>query len=512
LGEDDGIKARCLRLRTGIQQRIDHLFTGKSREVLSGILLGEKAELSEQVEEVFEKSGTLHLLTVSGFHISMMSAGIFALLKFLRQSPRRAAFFMLPVLLLLAMVQGMTVSVLRAAIMSAINYLALILQRDYDGLSAWGLAVVVVLVTNPIMLFSKSFLLSYFAVLGILLCYRPICDSIFSVIVLPKAHTVRNKIVHRIGSVMAMTLSANLLTAAFLLYFFGYVPLASLLSSPFAFCILPYIMAFAAAALAMPWELAAQILAKITTLLCALLYGFLQHIAKLDWNIYTDSALLLTMILLFYALLLLLFIGKVKRRKALPILYSYLCACVLLWNISAFYAVPQLEIIICRRALTLAYEGRVAVVGLMETEDDREEIEKILRSHQVEQLDFLYLTGEARDDGAQALRFVEKWKPRFITAAVETAAFDLLGINYQIGLQKLHLWNGWSLCVQEDSAILADGGRKVLKLQEKYAIIKDMSEKCMVVCDDEGLVWAEENLTMSQTWDDRWKITVKQEV
>ncbi len=500
LGREESLQAHCLRFRTWIQQRIDKLFSGKSREVLSAVLLGEKAELSEETEEIFEKSGTIHLLTVSGFHISMISSGIFALFRIFRQNPRRAALLTLPFLVFLVLVEGMTISVLRAAIMAAMNYAALILQRDYDGLSAWGVAVILVLLPNPVMVFSKSFLLSFSAVLGILLFYKAVYIRIFTLIVLPKVNTAANKLFHRIGSILSFTISASLLMAPFQLYFFAFFSFTALISSPIALPLMPFIVSFAAAAIFMPWEMAARILAKAAQFFCALLYGSLRFFARLDWNLYGQSERLLGMILLFYAALFFLSLKKRKRQQKNVVLYASFCACVLLWNMVAFYTVPQVEITACRQALTMTYKDKAAVVGIMETENDRKEIDKILQTAQVETVDLLYLTGETRDDGMQALRFAEKWKPLLTASAVEQDAFLLTETPCQIGKQHIRFWDNWTLDLKEDSVILSDGVRKVLKLHEKYAIIKNKATSLS----GEPWIW-------NQTWDGQWKITIKQE-
>ena len=104
--------------------------------------------------------------------------------------------------------------------MMAFFYLAKILERDYDGLSAWGMAILFVLLPEPIRLFSKSFLLSFSAVLGIYLFAPLIYREFKRVLALTKKDSIQYRVIDSGINIIAYSIAANLLTAPFLLYFF----------------------------------------------------------------------------------------------------------------------------------------------------------------------------------------------------------------------------------------------------------------------------------------------------
>ena len=217
LGMESSLQADCLRLRDLVKSRIESLFHGKGEEILLGLLLGDKAELSDEVKDVFLKSGSLHLLTVSGFHFSMMAAGLFACFQLLQFNPKLCAAFSLPFLMVLLLMEGATVSVQRAAVMTTLAFLAMILERDNDGLNSWGAALLVVLLPEPLRMFSESFLLSFSAVLGILLIAAILRKEGTRLLAMTREGSCSYRILSRAIDIIAVSLSANMLTAPFLL-------------------------------------------------------------------------------------------------------------------------------------------------------------------------------------------------------------------------------------------------------------------------------------------------------
>lgn len=511
LGMGQGMKAECLRLRSLLHERIESLFHGKGREVMLGLLLGEKADLSQEVEQVFLKSGTLHLLTVSGFHFSMMAAGLFAVLQLLCQHPKVAALLSVPLLFLLAMIEGMTVPVVRAFIMLLFSDTAKVLEWDYDGLTTWSVAAMLILFPEPMRLFSPSFLLSFSAVLGILLFTPALTTALRRyVLVFSNQHSRSHRILDSVCQLCGVCLGANVLTTPFLLYFFGYLPLLSVLSSVLIAPLLPVVMGLGVAAVLMPLQPVAQLLAAMAQLLTGVLYRILLEISKLDLIFYGEDDLLLAAMILLYVLLFLLYLLKANMSKAQTAVYAYLTGAALLLILHRTMTPAGLELYVCRSSLVLCEEGRAVIMGTVEKESDREEIERVLHSNHVETVELILLGGETDRGGNHALELVKNWEPQYIFTAEDMDVLDVSGINYTASpRQTIQFWEDWTVSLSDETILLSNGERKFLKLHEKYAIITAYSPEYSAVLGDDYMVYGEESLLWEKTWQGALKLTLE---
>lgn len=143
----------------------------KEAEILGTMLLGRKDCLSQETREAYQGAGLSHLLSISGLHFSLFAMGCFRLLKRLRAGAVFSVLFSSGFVLFYGWLVGSGISVMRAAIMLVISFLAFFAGRSYDSPSALSAAACLILIMNPLLLFESSFLLSFGAVTGILLFY-----------------------------------------------------------------------------------------------------------------------------------------------------------------------------------------------------------------------------------------------------------------------------------------------------------------------------------------------------
>lgn len=136
--------------------------------LLSGIVFGTKATLSKSLIDSLIKTGTLHIVALSGMNITILASLVN--LTLLRVISRRIAS-LLTVLAIVGFVWfvGPAPSIIRAAIMGIIALLSVILGKTYWALWSFLLAVGMMLVLNPQWITDLSFQLSALATLGIIL-------------------------------------------------------------------------------------------------------------------------------------------------------------------------------------------------------------------------------------------------------------------------------------------------------------------------------------------------------
>jgi len=162
-----------------------------TRALLSALLFGDRAGLNPDVADLFTRTGTRHLLAISGFHVSILAAflcaplaKLFARLLSLALPGLRGRRLISPELLRAALVltlvplSGSGAPVMRAACAWALASLAPLVPlqpsleehgRRPDSLSAWALALLLELLVDPKAWQSVSIQLSYAAALGLIL-------------------------------------------------------------------------------------------------------------------------------------------------------------------------------------------------------------------------------------------------------------------------------------------------------------------------------------------------------
>lgn len=137
--------------------------------ILCAVLLGDSFYTDGEVKEIYRTAGIGHLLAISGLHISFFGLGLYRGLRKAGFSIWQAGVTGSLLLGGYVVMTGMSVSALRAFAMFLIRMGSELTGREYDGLTALGIAEILLLLANPLRLFTAGFQLSFAAVLGICL-------------------------------------------------------------------------------------------------------------------------------------------------------------------------------------------------------------------------------------------------------------------------------------------------------------------------------------------------------
>lgn len=140
---------------------------GDARGLLPGMVTGDTSFLDDQLESAMKTVGMTHLTAVSGANCSLILGALLLAARSLRFPRAPAAAAALAGLALFVLMVGPDASVLRAALMGAIGLASLSGGRTGRGLSFLCLAVIGLLLADPGLGISFSFLLSVLATLGI---------------------------------------------------------------------------------------------------------------------------------------------------------------------------------------------------------------------------------------------------------------------------------------------------------------------------------------------------------
>lgn len=163
----DPLKAAAYSFRERAREALKQFCTEKDAGLLSAVLLGDKTQMDEEINDLYQKNGIAHLLAVSGLHVSLIGMGLYRLLRRLGLGFGWAGVWSGGLLFLYGTMTGFGPSVFRACLMLACSFAASYLGKTYDLLSAMSLAAICLSLENPFVIFTGAFQLSFGAVFAI---------------------------------------------------------------------------------------------------------------------------------------------------------------------------------------------------------------------------------------------------------------------------------------------------------------------------------------------------------
>ena len=212
-----------------LRDRIRHLYDRDSAAFLLAILTGDRSELRRDVcfSSMLRVSGVSHSVAISGMHLSFLVMFLYVLLG----RGKLSALVCVPVTLLFMAMTGFTASVIRAGVMQLMICGAKLFRREYDSLSALGLALLILVCLNPYGVRSAGLLLSFSSTLGILLFYTAIRDKLPEP---PKGwgkHSIPARLWHGLRATLSVSLAASILTVPLQALFFRQISLLAPLTN-----------------------------------------------------------------------------------------------------------------------------------------------------------------------------------------------------------------------------------------------------------------------------------------
>lgn len=166
-GEADQVREYLFSIRQSVLQVYRTYLEEEDSGVMATMTLGDKSLLTEEVKQLYQTAGISHILAISGLHISVIGMFLYRLLRKMRLSFLPAGCIAGIVMIFYGMLTGFGTSTIRAVAMFLLMLLAQCLGRSYDMFSALGFAALLLLWKNPYLLSDAGFMLSFFAVLGV---------------------------------------------------------------------------------------------------------------------------------------------------------------------------------------------------------------------------------------------------------------------------------------------------------------------------------------------------------
>lgn len=147
--------------------QIFKIFPQLQASLVSGILLGNKADLPQELRQLLLNTSTIHIAVVSGQNLTLLSGFLLSLSPLLGR--KKAILLSMILSTIYALLTGFQIPVIRALIMFILTSLASFFGRDKDGfwvliLTGWGFLII-----DPNLVKSISFQLSFSATLGVVI-------------------------------------------------------------------------------------------------------------------------------------------------------------------------------------------------------------------------------------------------------------------------------------------------------------------------------------------------------
>ena len=174
LGEaSTGLMVISRQLRDMLAGVFDNFLPSREAGVIKAMLLGDRSDLDPALADMYRVMGIFHILSISGLHVAILMVAVQGALGAFFPV-RRAAFFALLFMAFYCVMTGAAVPTVRAVMMCSVSVFGKILFRDYDLITALSWAAVILLIFEPLYLWSVGFQLSFGAVYGIGLMKLPL--------------------------------------------------------------------------------------------------------------------------------------------------------------------------------------------------------------------------------------------------------------------------------------------------------------------------------------------------
>lgn len=263
-GRGNKLKLFLSKIKFAFEENIDRVLQEPHAAFLKGILLGESESFPPELVESFARTGTTHIIALSGYNITIVGGSFMALLLFFTVPFQISFWIALATIVLFILMVGASPSVTRAGILGILVLIAGHEGRLYSIRNALAFAGAVMVFHNPfIFRFGSAFQLSFLATLG-LVYLAPHVEKFLeklwfkirgfwgqkSTLGLRKIHNRPHDMSFseeqgtKLKQILIETLSAQIMVLPLLIYLFGRVSLISPFANMLVLMAVPYVMAF----------------------------------------------------------------------------------------------------------------------------------------------------------------------------------------------------------------------------------------------------------------------------
>jgi len=273
------------RFRTVIRERIRSRAPFPEGTLIQAMTLGEQSEIPREIQDRFNRTGTSHIIAISGFNVgiialiaffvirTLLKTSEYLLLRFNLQKLSALAAFG-PVVFY-AFVAGLGMSTVRALLMTLALLMTILMGRARDLPNTLALAAFVILAFSPAALFDISFQLSFAAVAAILLFMPGVTERLTAWKNGEEGQAARllRKLAANVALFFAVSAAATLGTLPFIVYYFNRVSNITLVANLILVPILGFVV--------LPLSMLLILMAPVSDYLSAVLIDITAQLTRL---------------------------------------------------------------------------------------------------------------------------------------------------------------------------------------------------------------------------------------
>lgn len=263
-----------LRILSIIRQ---YITSANEKSIAEALLIGYRDDLDRDLVQAYSNTGVVHIIAISGLHLAMIYGLIAWLFQIFGNSKKIKIIKAIVVIITLwafTFIAGNAPSIMRSAVMFTFIVIGEVIERKVNIYNNLASSAFLILLFNPFSLWDVGFQLSYSAVFSIVLFSKRIQRGLY----------VQNRLLRNLWELCSVTLSAQILTLPFILYYFHQFPILFLASNLIAVPLSGFILyAELFLLLVSPISFLATYAGKITALLINRLNNFIEYINQIPF-------------------------------------------------------------------------------------------------------------------------------------------------------------------------------------------------------------------------------------
>ncbi len=259
--------------------QIRTVFASPHNAFIGGVLVGDKTTISNSIRNDFIKTGTIHILALSGYNIAIVSLFFQYIFSQLFRKKIALGFSAVAIITFVAMT-GFMASAIRAGLMALIVILAQYTYQKYSPIRALLFVSAVMVLYDPFyLLYDSSFHLSFLATYGV-------------IVLSPVIHMYLHKIPGNFfRTTVSTTLGAYIMTLPYLLYFFNGLSFVGIFANIVILPFIPLLMLVSTIALGMSFISVsfAFVLTSVTEYISHFILASIHLFARIPFGYITTS-------------------------------------------------------------------------------------------------------------------------------------------------------------------------------------------------------------------------------
>lgn len=321
--ENFSIKAYFINIQERLASILkEHICDQDAYTIAAAMVLGHKDDLSDNIQDIYRKTGSAHIIAVSGLHIDIISVIILMLLG--KNKVANIYLKMLQFLLLIilvwsyALLVGSTASVVRASTMFTLGIIARASSHRVNIWNILSLTALIMLAYNPRYIFDISFQFSFLGIISIVYFFPK----------LRYFNLFKTKLIRYWFDIILVSIAVQILIAPLSIYYFNYFPLGFLVSNAVLFVFIYLIIcgSFSVIGSSFLYDSMTSFLANILEQIITVLNAFLSFVSKIHFLGIDNIHLTLSDLIIIYGYLSLFIVLQKKlnlwRLKLIAVIIS----------------------------------------------------------------------------------------------------------------------------------------------------------------------------------------------